>query len=77
MRITSRASSVVFAQKEPDGAVRQPPQHLCVGEMVIRPTDTLSGRDGGSASALLACYGRPGMSKGAHSQSFECGVRPE
>ena len=40
-------------------------------------TDTLSGREGGSASALLAGYGRPGMSEGAHSQSFECGVRPE
>eukprot|EP00964_Phaeocystis_antarctica_P011205 scaffold6163_cov64-Phaeocystis_antarctica.AAC.2 len=39
--------------------------------MVIRPTDTLSGRDGGSASALLAGYGRPGMSEGAHNQSAE------
>eukprot|EP00964_Phaeocystis_antarctica_P053460 scaffold31377_cov81-Phaeocystis_antarctica.AAC.2 len=32
--------------------------------MVIRPTYTLSGREGGSASALLAGYGRPGMSEG-------------
>ena len=42
-----------------------------VGEMVIRPTDTLSGRDGGSASTVLAGYGRPGMSEGAHNQRVE------
>ena len=48
-----------------------------VGEMVIRPTDTLSGRDGGSASTVLAGYGRPGMSEGAHNQRVECGARPE
>eukprot|EP00964_Phaeocystis_antarctica_P075988 scaffold46956_cov57-Phaeocystis_antarctica.AAC.7 len=39
--------------------------------MVIRPTDTLSGREGGSASALLAGYGRPGMSEGAHNRRAE------
>merc|ERR1712086_1014110 len=44
---------------------------VCVGEMVIRPTDTLSGREGGSASALLAGYGRPGLSKGVHNQRAE------
>eukprot|EP00964_Phaeocystis_antarctica_P011204 scaffold6163_cov64-Phaeocystis_antarctica.AAC.1 len=45
--------------------------------MVILPTDTLSGRDGGSASALLAGYGRPGLKKGPHNQRVECGARPE
>eukprot|EP00964_Phaeocystis_antarctica_P053459 scaffold31377_cov81-Phaeocystis_antarctica.AAC.1 len=39
--------------------------------MVILPTDTLSGREGGSASALLAGYGRPGMSEGEHNRRAE------
>ena len=60
-----------LARSEPGGAARRPPQHLCVGEMVTRPTDTLSGREGGSASALLAGYGRPGMSRGAHNQRVQ------